>query len=140
MIRKGEFLEWARVHGHLYGTAKRDLREILDGGSDVILDIDAQGARTLMSLTDLPAVFVFVVTPTFQELEKRLRQRGSDSEEEIQKRLTRAREEIAQYEKYDYLLVNDAFDQALEDLVSVVRAERCAVQHIVHQWVQREFL
>jgi len=140
MIRQGEFLEWARVHGHLYGTSKRVVEGIRSRGCDVILDVDAAGAGQLMALSDLKAVYVFVLTPTFSELEKRLRGRASDSEEEIQRRLKRAKEEIARFDQYDYLLINDDFDQALSDLVSILRAEKCSNKHVDHQWVYEEFL
>ncbi len=140
MKREGEFIEWARVHGHLYGTSKKMIYEIQKQGSDAILDIDAQGAQKLMSLKELNTVFVFVVTPTFSELERRLRNRRSDPEEEIQRRLEKAREEIAQFEKYDYLLVNDDFDRALEDLTSILTASRCSVKQVDHQWLKKEFL
>ena len=139
MDRKGEFIEWARVHGNLYGTSKRVLEEIQNKGSDVILDIDAQGAQKLMLQTALKAVYVFVVTPNFSELEKRLCQRDSDSDDEIQKRLKRAREEIAEFYKYDYLLVNDEFDEALENLVSILKGERCSVKCVDHHWLKQEF-
>ncbi len=140
MAEKGEFLEWAPVHGHFYGTSKRGVREIQAAGSDVILDVDAGGAQKLMALEDLKAVFVFVLTPSFAELEKRLRGRASDSEEEIARRLQQARKEIAQFEKYDYLVMNDRFEEALEDLLSILRAERRAVRRVDSRWVEREFL
>lgn len=140
MKREGEFIEWARVHGHLYGTSRKVLHNIQKQGSDVILDIDAQGALKLMSLKELNAVFVFVVTPTFSELETRLRNRRSDPEEEIQLRLRKARDEIAQFEKYDYLLVNDDFDKTLRDLASILTASRCSVKQVDHQWLEKEFI
>ncbi len=140
MIQEGEFVEWARVHGNFYGTSKKILRKIQEQGSDVILDIDAQGALKLMSQAALKAVFIFVVTSTFSELERRLRLRDSDSEEEIQRRLERAKEEIAQFEKYDYLLVNEDFEQALRELLTILHAERCSVKHTDHQWVKKELL
>jgi guanylate kinase len=140
MIEEGEFVEWARVHGNLYGTSRSVLQEIQRQGSDVILDIDAQGARTLMARKELEAVFVFVVTPTFAELERRLRQRGADSEEEIQRRLNKAREEIAEFESYDYLLVNDDFEQALKELIAILHAEQCSVGQVDHQWIKKEFI
>ncbi len=140
MAAKGEFLEWAPVHGNFYGTSKRVVREIQEAGSDVILDVDAGGAQKLMARKDLKAVFVFVVTPSFAELEKRLRGRASDPEEEIIRRLKQAREEIAQFEKYDYLLINDEFEEALEDLLSILRAERRSVHRVDSRWVEKEFL
>jgi len=140
MAEQGEFLEWATVHGHLYGTSERVVREIQSGGSDVILDVDAGGARKLMAREDLKAVFIFVLTPSFAELERRLRGRASDSDEEITRRLQEARREIAQYGKYDYLLLNDVFEEALADLLAILRAERRAVRWVNARWVEEEFL
>jgi len=140
MSAKGEFLEWAPVHGNFYGTSKKVVREILETGSDVILDVDAGGAQKLMAQKDLNAVFVFVVTPSFAELENRLRGRASDREEEILRRLKQARQEISQFQKYDYLLINDDFEEALEDLLSILRAERKSVDRVDSRWVEKEFL
>jgi guanylate kinase len=140
MITDGEFLEWALVHGNLYGTSRRVVEEIQKAGGDVILDVDAKGAQELMAQKGLKAVFVFVVTPTFSELEKRLRARASDSEAEIQRRLERAREEMTQYDKYDYLLINDDFDEALEDLICILRSARYAVRQIDPGWIKTALL
>ena len=140
MVGEGAFLEWARVHGHFYGTSRRAVVEVLEQGADVIIDIDAQGARTLMETRPLPATFIFVLTPSFAELERRLRARGSDPEEEIRRRLRQARIEIEQYRRYDYLVVNDDFERAVDDLSAVIRAERLAMARADHDWVAREFL
>ena len=140
MAERGEFLEWAKVHGHFYGTSRRAVTDVLDGGADVIVDIDAQGARTLMETRPLSATFVFVLTPSFAELERRLRARRSDAEAEIRRRLAKARSEIQEYRRYDYLLVNDDFERAVADLLAVVRAERLSMARADHDWVAREFL
>ncbi len=140
MVAAGEFLEWALVHGNLYGTSKRVIREIQERGSDVILDVDAEGAQKLMAQEGLKAVFIFVTTPTFSDLERRLRDRATDPETEIQRRLERAREEIAQYSKYDYLLINDDFNAALEDLICILRSSRCRVNEVDPKWVETALL
>ncbi|MDX1763342.1 MAG: guanylate kinase [bacterium] len=140
MAAAGEFLEWALVHGNLYGTSKRVVRAIQEQGSDVILDVDAEGAQKLMAQEGLNAVFIFVTTPTFADLERRLRARATDPEAEIQRRLARAREEIAQYFRYDYLIINDDFDRALEDLICILRSSRCRVNQVDPQWVETVLL
>jgi guanylate kinase len=140
MVGAGEFLEWARVHGNLYGTSRRVIEEIQARGSDVILDVDAEGAQKLMAQPALDATFVFVVTPTFAELATRLTGRGSDAAEEIERRLTQAKKEIAQFAKYHYLLVNDDFQRALQDLMAIFHAERCSVKRVDRHWIQTEFL
>lgn len=123
MVARGEFAEWAEVHGHLYGTARAVLDGYFAAGQDVILDIDTQGAAILREAH--PAgVFVFVVPPSWDVLGRRLRQRHSDSEEEIQRRLARAREELRQYAEYQYVIVNDDFARAAEELKAVILAER----------------
>ena len=124
MLARGEFAEWATVHGHLYGTRARALDEARGAGRDVLLDIDTQGAAQLRARYP-EAVLVFIVAPSLQELEQRLRERRSDNEREIARRLARAREEIALWRRYDYLVVNRDVKEAMEQLASIVQAERC---------------
>ncbi len=124
MIEAGDFAEWATVHGHLYGTSRLLLEKQFADGLDVILDIDTQGAATLERVYP-EGVFIFVVPPTFAMLEERLRQRRTDSEEEIRRRLARATEELLQYRKYRYIVVNDVFENAVEALCCIISAERC---------------
>lgn len=123
MIEAGEFSEWARVHGHLYGTSRSQLEKQFADGLDVILDIDTQGAAKLRQ--DYPSgVFVFVVPPTMDLLETRLRQRRTDAEEEILRRLAMAREELHHYRHYEYIVVNDVFEKAVKQLCCIITAER----------------
>ena len=123
MIAAGEFAEWAHVHGHLYGTSRPLLEKQFAEGRDVILDIDTQGAAKLRQ--DYQAgVFVFVVPPTLDLLETRLRQRRTDSEEEIRRRLAMAREELHHYRHYQYIVVNDIFEKAVKQLCCIITAER----------------
>lgn len=123
MIEAGDFAEWAAVHGHLYGTSRLLLEKQFAEGLDVILDIDTQGAAILRRVYP-GAAFVFVVPPTFALLETRLRQRRSDSQQEIRQRLARAREELQHYREYRYIVVNDIFDDAVKQLCSIITAER----------------
>jgi guanylate kinase len=123
MIAAGEFLEYANVFGKYYGTARRFLREAEAAGNDLLLDIDVQGAAQVK--TKIPdAVSIFILPPSRKELELRLRNRGEDSKEEIERRLDNARGEIGQYEKYDYILVNNTIEQAADELKAIVLAER----------------
>jgi len=123
MIARGEFAEWAEVHGHLYGTAARALEEALAAGRDILLDIDTQGASQLRGRYR-EAVLVFVVAPSMKDLEQRLKERQSDAPKEIARRLARAREEIAAWREYDYLIVNQDLKETVEQLAALIRAER----------------
>jgi len=123
MVARGEFLEHADVFGNYYGTAKRFLEEAKQKGHDLLLDIDVQGAAQIQkSIPD--AVSIFVLPPNYQELEWRLRHRGTDSKQVIDGRLETARREIENYEKYDYILVNDGLTQAVNEMRAIVLSER----------------
>jgi guanylate kinase len=129
MVDREEFAEWALVHGNLYGTAARPLEAALERGEDILLDIDTQGARQLR--TRYPqGLYVFVVAPSLKELELRLRERKSDKEQEIARRLTRAVDEIAAWREYDYLIVNRYLDEAVRQLACIVEAERCRTSRL----------
>ena len=117
------------MHGHLYGTSRLLLEEHLGAGLDVILDIDTQGAAILRRVHP-DGVFVFIVPPSWAQLERRLRRRQSDSEAAIQRRLRRAREEVAEYPAYQYVIVNDEFDCATEQLRAIILAERCRTARV----------
>src|SRR5947207_2594714 len=122
-IAKNEFLEYADVFGNYYGTARRFLQQAEEHGHDLLLDIDVQGAAQIKS--KIPeAVSIFILPPNRQQLEQRLRDRGLDTEEVIQRRLLNASREIENYCKYDYILVNDRLDESTENLKSVLIAER----------------
>ena len=124
-IEAGRFLEHARVFGNLYGTSRDAVEARLDAGADVILEIDWQGAQQVRQA--LPeAVSVFILPPSRAELRRRLSERGQDSAAVIERRLAEAVEEISHYAEYDYLVVNDAFEQALCQLQSLVEAQRLA--------------
>jgi guanylate kinase len=123
MIDAGEFLEHADVFGNYYGTARRFLREAESRGHDLLLDIDVQGASQIMQRIP-EAVSIFILPPDWQTLESRLRNRGSDSEAVIRRRLDTARREIENYSKYDYILINNLLEQSAEQLKDIVLAER----------------
>ena len=124
MIQAGDFAEWAEVHSNFYGTSRRVLDDMISKGLDVILDIDTQGAKQIKAKYDT-AVFIFILPPSLDILEERLRNRKSDHEDEIRKRMQRSREEIGDYAMYDYIIVNRDFDRALTELRSIVISERC---------------
>lgn len=122
-IDAGEFLEYAEVFGNYYGTSRKIYEQSRQEGMDLVLDIDVQGARQLKS--KLPeAVSIFVLAPSRDILEQRLRTRSEDAEEVIQRRLRDAAEEIRNYKQYDYVLVNYRVDESVDTLVSIIRAER----------------
>jgi guanylate kinase len=129
MIAAGEFLEWADVFGNLYGTCAADTERHLAGGTDLVLVIDVQGARKVRA-QGVSATTVFVMPPSFEVLARRLRGRSKDPEAEIQRRLRVAREEVAAFSEYDYLVVNDELEGAVERLRSIVMAERARLQRM----------
>jgi len=123
MIEQGEFVEWAEVVGQLYGTARSVIEAAQASGKDILLDIDVQGHAQVKQR--LPgSVSVFVLPPSFGELERRLRRRGLDSEADIQRRLQAARREVPRWPEYDYLIVNDLLAAATQELTAVVAAAR----------------
>ena len=125
----GEFIECAEVFGHMYGTSRRMIDELLREDKDVILEIDWQGAAELRRKNYADAS-VFIVPPRLETLESRLSERGSDAETVIKGRLRAARYEISQYKDYDYLLVNEDFDRAVDALGDIIRAERCRTSRV----------
>jgi len=122
-VEAGDFVEWARVHGHLYGTAASEIDQALGAGTDVLLDIDVQGARQVADRYP-GAVTVFLLPPDYASLEARLRGRRSDSEEAIARRLRTAVTEVRHYGAFQYLVVNDALERAAGEIRSILQAER----------------
>ncbi|HTS86254.1 MAG TPA: guanylate kinase [Usitatibacter sp.] len=123
MIAAGDFLEYADVYGNYYGTSRRWIESELEGDHDVLLEIDWQGARQVKKLFPHMAG-IFILPPSFAELRRRLQGRGKDSPEAIERRMASAREEISHVLEFEYIIVNDRFEAALADLVSIVRAAR----------------
>ena len=124
MRDKNVFLEWAEVHGNFYGTSRPAVLAQLEGGQDIILDIDVQGAAIIAADNSVKAVSVFVAPPSLAELEKRLRGRGTDKNETIELRLNNAAREMDAAGKYDYLVINDNLEDAVSTLQSIIIAER----------------
>ena len=129
MASAGEFLEWADVFGNLYGTGAADTERMLTGGDDVVLVIDVQGARKVRA-RGLQTRAVFVMPPSFAVLEQRLRGRSKDSEEAIQRRLQVARDEVAAFTEYDFVVVNDEIAAAVDRLRGIVVSERARLQRM----------
>ena len=123
MVEAGAFLEHAEVFGNYYGTSEAGIREQMEQGNDVILEIDWQGAQQVRARFP-GTVSVFILPPTPEALRRRLGNRGQDSEAVIQRRLGEAREEMSHYPEYDYIVVNDLFDQALGELRAIITAQR----------------
>jgi guanylate kinase len=123
MIERDEFFEWAQVHGKLYGTSRKAIEERLARGDDVVLEIDWQGAVQIKQLFT-HAVLIFILPPSWEELEQRLRRRGEDPPSTIAQRLANAREEVAQARHFDFVIINSLFESALFDLKTVVHSQR----------------
>jgi guanylate kinase len=118
MIEDNRFYEWARVHGHYYGTSRREI-EKKSAGQDLLLDIDVQGAEQIRSKLK-KAVFVFIFPPHLEELKRRLEERGQESAAEIEQRLEMAKREIRSYLLFDYLIINDNLDNATQELETII--------------------
>ncbi len=123
MIDRGEFLEWAEVHGHLYGSSRGAVEKRITGGQDVVLEIDWQGALQIKTLFP-NAVLIFILPPSWEELLQRLRRRGEDSQEVIAQRMENARLEVAQARHFDFVIINASFETALFDLKTIVHSQR----------------
>ena len=132
MASAGEFLEWAEVFGNLYGTSRAATERTIDAGVDLVLVIDVQGARKVRT-SGIASTAIFVMPPSFDVLERRLRGRSQDSEEDIQRRLAVARAEVAAYAEYDYVIVNDELDGAVDQLRSLIVAERARLGRMREQ-------
>ncbi len=117
------FVEWAEVHGNMYGTSRQEVNQRISAGFDVVLDIDVQGARQIKAAMD--CVSIFITPPSVDELETRLRRRGTEKEETIRVRLDNAKEELKATAEYDYLVMNDILDDAVQALSAIIIAERC---------------
>lgn len=126
MVDAREFAEWAVVHGHRYGTAIATVNKAIEQGIDCLFDIDYQGGQQIRRQWPEDSVLCFIVPPTVAELERRLRQRATDSPAAIEARLAVARKELAHYREYDYLIVNDDIEKAFDDLRAIYLAARCA--------------
>ena len=137
MVAAGDFLEWAHVFGHRYGTLKSEVLKVIEGGRDVLLDIDWQGTQQLKQV-DPDIVRVFILPPSMTELERRLRARGTDSDEVIQRRMERAAAEISHWAEYDYVLINNDAEKCRELVHNILKAERlkAARRVFLHDFVR----
>src|SRR5262245_22768538 len=127
MIANGEFLEWAEAHGNLYGTSRRAVEEIRSSGCDAILTIDIQGAAQARELFP-DAISIFIMPPSLDALTWRLENRGTDTAHDRRLRLDSALHEMEQYANFDYVVINDDLNRAIDELVAIITAERCRLE------------
>ena len=123
MVERGEFFEWAQVHGNLYGTSRRAIQDRLQRGEDVVLEIDWQGALQIKKLFT-HAVLIFILPPSWAELQQRQQRRGEDEPSVIAHRMSNARQEVAQARHFDFVIINSLFETALFDLKTIVHSQR----------------
>jgi guanylate kinase len=138
MMKDGEFLECARVHGNLYGTSISWVRTEEQGGKNILFDIDVQGVRQAKAKGSHGA-FIFIVPPTIEELRKRLAKRGTEDDDNLRIRLNNAKEELKSWVMYDYLVVNEDIKRAARDALSIIDAYRCSREEIIGRipWLQK---
>lgn len=139
MIARNEFVEWARVYGHLYGTPWKSLTEKIDQGVDVLLEIDVQGAMQVKKRFE-DSVSIFILPPSMTVLRSRLQTRASDSPEEIQRRLHKVKEEVWSYREYSYIVRNEDLDRSLRDLESIFWSERLKTKRLNMTWLENNFI
>ncbi len=138
MVDRGEFIEWAEVHGALYGTSRKRLEEILDSGNDVILDIDTHGAMQIKE-KNKEGTYIFILPPSLDVLKKRLKNRRTDSSNEIDKRLQRAFAEIKTYSKYDYVIINYFLEDAVKEFMAIIISHKVRTEKINPLWIEERF-
>jgi len=138
-IAKNDLLEWAEVHGHLYGTSREAITNQTEQGIDVIIDVDPQGALTLKKKWS-DGVYIYILPPSFDTLRQRLMARQTDTEDEISRRLQKAREEIWNYRQYYYLIVNEDYKEALTALTAIIVAERIKTKRTNLAWIEETFI
>ncbi len=140
MLNQGEFLESAEVYGNLYGTSQKWINSAINTGQDVLLEIDTQGAQQVRKIFP-KAISIFVLPPSLEILESRLKNRNQDCQEAILRRMAAARQEISHVSEYDYVIINASLDKALRDLICVIQAERLrmATQLVRHQGLVAKF-
>ncbi|MEW6585152.1 MAG: guanylate kinase [Nitrospirota bacterium] len=139
MIGDRDFLEWAEIHGELYGTSKKKIEELTASGNDVVLDIDVQGASQIRKQS-FEAVYVFILPPSLEALRTRLEERMTETGEMREKRLKAALSEIGKYTDYDYVIINLVLEAASRELEAIVLAERVRVKKIDPSWIEGTFV
>jgi len=132
MIEKRRFIEWTEVHGRLYGTSVKLLDQAIKEEKDVLLEVDVTGGAEIKK-NYLQAVLIFLLPPSWQELEKRLANRRTEDEEKLARRIKQAKREIKYAPHYDYFIVNDDINRALEDLLAIIQAERCRMDRVAEE-------
>jgi guanylate kinase len=139
MIDEGDFVEWAEVHGNLYGTSKRRLEKLMASGVDVLMDIDTQGARQIRDSYE-GGIFIFILPPSLTVLGERLQKRMGDTKErkeDIKRRLGKAVDEIKDYDMYDYVIINDELKSSVVKFGAIITAERLSSKKIDMNWIKR---
>ena len=128
MTDKNEFLEWAKIHDNYYGTAKKNITDTLQKGKDLVLELDVQGVESLRDLK-YQGVYIFILPPSMEELEKRLTGRGTESDNQIKQRLEVGKQEIAKSHLYDYAVTNVNVDESVDTILSIIHAEKKRMHH-----------
>ena len=139
MVARNEFIEWAHVYGHLYGTPRKSLTEKIDQGIDVLLEIDVQGATQVRKRFE-DCVSIFILPPSMTVLKSRLQTRASDTPEEIQRRLHKVKEEVWSYREYAYIVQNEDITRSLRDLESIFWSERLKTKRLNMAWLETNFI
>ena len=139
MVARNEFVEWAHVYGHLYGTPRKSLTEHIDQGIDVLLEIDVQGAMQVRKRFE-DSVSIFILPPSMTVLRSRLQTRASDTPEEIQRRLHKVKEEVWSYREYAYIVRNEDIGRSLRDLESIFWSERLKTKRLDMTWLENNFI
>ena len=139
MIARNEFVEWAHVYGHLYGTPWKSLTEKIDQGIDVLLEIDVQGAMQVKKRFE-DSVSIFILPPSMTVLRARLQTRASDTAEEIQRRLNKVKEEVWSYREYAFIVRNEDLGRSLRDLESIFWSERLKTKRLNMSWLENNFI
>jgi len=137
-IEAGDFIEWAEVHGNLYGTSQKILSDFTRQGDDVIMDVDVQGSMTLQSNGSI-GVYIYILPPSYESLRERLTRRQSDSPDEVARRLAKASDEVWSYRRYTYVIVNSNFQIAVTQLEAIVQSERLRMSSIDSGWIASVF-
>ena len=139
MVERNEFVEWAHVYGHLYGTPRKSLTDRIDQGIDVLLEIDVQGAMQVRKRFE-DSVSIFILPPSMTVLRSRLQTRASDTPEEIQRRLHKVKEEVWSYREYAYIVQNEDITRSLRDLESIFWSERLKTKRLNMAWLETNFI
>ncbi len=127
-IKNNEFLEWAEVHGQYYGTSLKSSEEHLENGYNNIIELDVQGVKSLRKL-EYSGIYIIILPPSMEELERRLRKRGTETEDSIKRRMQNGRAEVKNYKLYDYVLTNEVVEDTVNDILSILQAEKVKASH-----------